>query len=97
MLEDYSLEENDQDPGWEVKAKQQIRRCHLIVVLIGQDTHSAAGVRREVDISRGFQVPIIQVRSNASRKAGFGKVRGAGQEYPWRWNVLDVALVDPGR
>ena len=34
-VEDYSLEESRQDPGWEMKAKQQIRRCHLMVVLIG--------------------------------------------------------------
>ena len=87
-IKDFSLEEDHRDPAWEEKAKQQIRRCSLVVVLLGQDTHSAFGVRKEVDIANSFRKPIIQVQS----KRAHGEVKGTGEVHPWKWKTLMPAL-----
>lgn len=87
-IEDFSLEEDHRDPAWEQKAKQQIRRCSLVVVLLGEDTHNASGVRKEVDIARGFSKPIIQIQS----KRAHAEVKGAGEVYPWKWEKLNPVL-----
>lgn len=50
------------DEAWKNKARNAIRQCDVMVVLIGQDTHDAPGVIVETDIGRGLNKPIIQVR-----------------------------------
>ena len=92
QIRDFSLEEDHRDPQWEEKAKLQIRQCNLVVVLIGEDTHDSDGIRKEVAIANGFQIPIIQIRNKRARTENYGKTKGAGKEYPWKWTVLNPLL-----
>ena len=43
-IRDCSLHGSFPDEAWKNKAMNAIRRCDVVVVLIGQDTHNAQGI-----------------------------------------------------
>lgn len=84
-----SLNEAYPTEEWKDKARQAIRECDVVVILIGQDTHNAPGVKTEVDIARDLGRPIIQIRPHGRPYTG---VSGCGELIPWRWKRINAEL-----
>ena len=53
-IRDHSLHEAYPDEAWKIKARNAIRQCDVVVLLIGQDTQNAPGVIVETDIARSL-------------------------------------------
>ena len=49
---DSSLREDYPDDEWLDKARNLIRQCNIVIVLVGKDTHSAPGVEKEITVTR---------------------------------------------
>ena len=45
-LRNYSLNEAYMENVWKGKAREAIKKCVIVFVLVGQDTHNARGVSR---------------------------------------------------
>ena len=88
-IRDCSLHESYPDETWKNKARNAIRRCDVVVVLIGQDTHNAQGVIVETDMARSFGKSIIQVRPQGRPYNGLTRL---GQPIPWRWSRINTEL-----
>ena len=88
-IRDCSLHESYPDDTWRSKARTAIRRCDVVVVLIGQDTHNAQGVIVETDMARSFGKPIIQVRPQGRPHNGLTRL---DQPIPWRWSRINTEL-----
>ena len=88
-IRDCSLHESYPDEAWKNKARNAIRRCDVVVILIGQDTHNAQGVIVETDMARSFGKPIIQVRPQGRPYNGVTRL---GQPIPWRWSRINSEL-----
>ncbi len=88
-IRDCSLHESYPDEAWKNKARNAIRRCDVVVVLIGQDTHNAQGVIVETDMARSFGKAIIQVRPQGRPYNGLTRL---GQPIPWRWSRINTEL-----
>lgn len=88
-IRDSSLHETYQDEAWKNQARNAIRRCDVVVVLIGQDTHNARGVKVETDMARSFGKPIIQVRPKGRPYNGLTHL---GEPVPWRWKGINTEL-----
>ena len=58
-LEDYSLNEayRPHDESWLKKAREQIDLADIVVVALGDDTHNAPGVIKEVREANQFKKP----------------------------------------
>lgn len=84
-----SLREAYPSREWKSKAKKAIRKCDVVVVLVGQDTQNAPGVRTEVDIALSLGKPIIQIRP---RKWTYGGVPVLEAPMCWRWKRINEAL-----
>ena len=54
------------DEAWKNTARNAIRRCDVVVVLIGQNTHNAPGVIIETDMARSLK----KLSSKSGHKAG---------------------------
>ena len=88
-IRDCSLHETYPDETWKNKARNAIRRCDVMVVLIGQDTHNAPGVIVETDMARSLNKPIIQVRPQHRRYQGLTRL---GEPISWKWRTINAKL-----
>ena len=90
-IEDYSLNEayRPHDNNWVKKARAQISRSDIVIVVTGQDAHNAPGVEKEVTIANQQHKPIFQIRPQGRTS---GPVRGAGEEVPWKWKQINAMV-----
>ena len=80
-----SLHEAYPTSEWQDKARAAIKGCDLVIVLIGQDTHSAKGVEVEVDIANSLGKPIFQVRPRGRPYSGVDDL----EIVPWKWTSIN--------
>ncbi len=78
---DSSLKEAAPEWNWQKKARAAIRRCDLVLVLVGRDTHRAPGVLEEIRIARDEGKLIVQFIGRSSRD--YVRVPRAGKLLAW--------------
>ena len=87
-----SLNQAYPDEAWKNKARQAIRECDVVLVLVGQNTHNASGVLVETDMARSMQKPTIQVLSAKARRNNYEGVPHLEDRIPWKWNAVNRRL-----
>ena len=87
---DHSLKEAAPERDWEKKARAAIARSDLVVVMVGERTHRAPGVLKEVAMARAANVKIVQVIGY--RDGDYTPVPNAGRLYAWNWPNLKKLL-----
>ena len=88
-IRDCSLHESYPDEAWKNKARNAIRRCDVMVVLIGQDTHNAPGVVVETDMARSLGKPVLQIRPQHRPYQGLTRL---GEPIRWKWRTINAKL-----
>ena len=88
-IRNCSLNEEYPDERWKGKAREAIRECHVIIVLIGQDTHNAQGVIVETDIARSLNKPTFQIRPQGRPYNGLTRL---GEPIKWKWKNINAKL-----
>ena len=89
-IEDCSLNEQYRpDESWLKKARNQIKRSDIVIVVVGKDAHSSDGVKKEVEIARQLRKPMFQIRP---QKRTDGAVKGAGEMIPWKWKLINKKI-----
>lgn len=83
---DGSLKEAAPEPRWKEAALNEIRRCDVVVVLVGPQTYKAPGVLAEIAMAREEGKPIVQLIG--SRASGYTRVKGAGRVLAWTQDNL---------
>ena len=84
-----SLREAGPENQWQQLARERIEECDIVVILVGQDTHNASGVRSEVKIARRVGRPIIQVVPRGENYTGVTSVK---RPIPWDWDRINQAI-----
>ena len=90
-LKDYSLKEayRPQDGSWKKKARKWIDLSEIVIVVLGDNTHSSTGVEVEVTIKNQLGRPGLQIRPMTRTS---GRVRGAGDVVVWDWKQIDAKI-----
>jgi len=83
---DGSLKEAAPELRWKEAALKEIRRCDLVVVLVGRHTYKALGVLAEIAMARDEGKPIVQLIG--SRGSPYTHVKGAGRLMAWTQDNL---------
>ena len=83
---DSSLREDYPDDEWLEKARNLIRQCNIVIVLVGEDTHNAPGVKKEIMVTHQEKKPIFQIRNQGKT---WSPVRGARELILWKWDKID--------
>ena len=91
-LRNYSLNEAYMENVWKGKAREAIKKCVIVFVLVGQDTHNARGVLVETDIARSLKKPIVQILSKKSRRYNYEGVPHIKDRIPWKWTTIDAKI-----
>ena len=89
IIDESLNEQYHPDPLWLNKARKQIALSDIVIVVVGEDTHNAPGVEKEITVTHQLGKPIFQVRP---QKRTAGEVRGAGEVIPWRWRQIERRL-----
>ncbi len=87
QIVDCSLHEAAPEPEWELYAREKIQQSDMVLVLLGQHTHQASGVLREVEIAHELDKPIAQLIAHADRDCP--PLKQAGRLYRWSWSNLN--------
>ena len=89
---DFSLNEAyHPDAQWLKKARKQITRSDIVIVVVGEDTHNAPGVEKEVMIANELKKPMFQIRP---QKRMAGEVRGGGDVIRWEWKRINAKIAE---
>lgn len=87
-----SLDKAYDDEAWKDKAREAIRACDVVFVLVGQNTHNAPGVLVETDIARSLNKPTIQVLSEKARRRNYQGLTHLEDRIPWKWDLINRRL-----
>jgi len=83
---DWSMKEAAPQRNWEQEAERRIKQCDIVIVMVGQQTHKAQGVLKEVQFAREAGIPIVQII--AYKEGNYTAVPNAGRLYRWNWENL---------
>ena len=90
-INDVSLQQAT--PEWQQKARAAIEGCDVFIIILGDHTHQAQGVKRELRMARDLGKKRFQLR----KKGQFPTpLDGAGEVVSWRWKNLKRRLSSPG-
>ena len=89
-IRNFSINEPYREDQWEQKARANIERCDVVIILIGPDTHNAPGIKTEVRIARRLSKPIFQIKPQKRSYNGVADV----DMIPWKWGRIDRKLDD---
>jgi Thoeris protein ThsB, TIR-like domain len=87
---DVSLKEAAPEKDWEAKAKTNISKAEIVIVMVGPKTYKAPGVLKEVKIANDLKKKIIQIIGY--KDGDYTRVEGAGILYSWNWENLKRLL-----
>jgi len=87
---DHSLKEAAPERNWEAKARAAIARSDIVIVMVGNDTHRAGGVLKEITMAREAGVQVVQVIGH--KDGDYTPVPNAGRLYAWNWQNLKKLL-----
>jgi len=94
-LADHSIKES-LSGDWKEKAKVRIKKTDLMIVICGENTHTATGVSAELKIAQDHAVPYFLLKGYSDKICL--KPTAAlytDKVYPWTWSNLK-ALVGGG-
>lgn len=78
--------------NWQQEARKAIEACDVFVVLLGEYTHEARGVRREAKMAKDLGKTRFQLRKKGHWPRS---VDGAGEVVAWKWKNLKKRLSTP--
>ena len=76
--------------NWEAEAEARIKRADIVVVLVGENTHKAPGVLKEVAITRRLGKPIVQIIGY--KDSNPTAVPNGGRLLRWTWPNMTSVL-----
>lgn len=79
------------DSQWLNKARKQIALSDIVIVVLGEDTHNAPGVIKEVGEANQLKKPMFQIRP---QRRTSGEVRGAGDVIRWKWKAINAKIAE---
>lgn len=83
---DGSLKEAAHEPRWKEAALKEIRRCDVVVVLVGRYTYKAPRVLAEIAMARDEGKAIVQLIG--CQGSEYTRVKGAGRVMSWTQSNL---------
>ncbi len=89
-ISDYSLKEAAPEKFWERKADNAIAKSDIVLVIVGEKTHCAQGVLKEIAMANARNKKVIQIVGYKNKN--YTPVAGAGRLYRWSWKNLQNLL-----
>ena len=92
VLQDKSLPAARHDEKWRREVKERIKDSHVVIVLLGPDTHNAPGVLDELSLASEAERPVVQLMPQGQNYGLAGKYRAVCK---YKWTRVNHMLRDP--
>ena len=91
--EDWSSKETLPQATWERQLENKIRRCHLMIVLVGKSMATAIGVRKEIVFAKRNDVPFFGVYvDGAGTRSNLPAGLNRNRTISWDWGSIANAI-----
>ena len=89
---DKSLPSAQHDERWRQMARERIGASHVVIVLLGPDSHNAPGVKDELSLAGEFRCPVVQLMPQDKNYGLVAKDRAVCE---YKWDTINRMLRDP--
>ena len=86
-IEDWSSKKKLPERQWEKLIEEKVKKCNLLIVLVGKKTYSATGVKKEIQFANSNNVPIFGIyvdEANSTSSLPSGLTRN--RTVKWKWD-----------
>lgn len=88
-MEDWSVKEPWNQFEWKARCLTKIKRCDLVIVMVGEKTFSCSGVQAEIAMAKEARIPVVGIQGYPNKTCP--KPNGLDGYYPWTWeNVKNL-------
>lgn len=95
-ITDMSIKEPIDDK-WKDKARIRIKGCDVVIVICGEQTHTATGVSAELKIAQEESVPYFLLHGRKDKTCTKPTAaKETDKKYNWTWDNLKI-LINGGR
>jgi hypothetical protein len=92
-VEDWSSKEELDQKKWEEIIESKIKKCNMLIVLVGKKMGSATGVAKEIAFAKTHEVPIFGVYVDGANTLSIlpdGLARN--RTISWTWDGIAAAV-----
>ena len=93
-MEDWSVKEPWNQSEWKEKCLSKIKRCDLMIVMVGEKTSTCSGVKAEIEMAKEAKIPVVGLKGYKDKKCP--RPDGLEGYYVWTWDNVK-SLVNGGR
>lgn len=88
-IEDWSAKSSMPENEWEKIVEDKIKKCNMIIVLVGKYMASAIGVKKEIQMAQNNNVPIFGVYvDEANTSSNLPDVLPRSSVIKWEWGKI---------
>lgn len=100
-IQDWSAKSSMPQSKWETIVEGKIKKCNMVIVLVGKYMASSTGVKKEVKMAKNNNVPVFGVYvgdANTSSNLPDGLARSKVVKWEWEKiaNMIDK-MMDEGK
>lgn len=83
-IEDWSVKEPWNQNDWKDKCLTKIKRCDLVIVMVGEKTYACSGVKAEIGMAKEAKVPVVGIQGYKDKTCP--RPDGLEGYYNWTWD-----------
>lgn len=90
---DWSAKSSMPQSKWEEIVNDKIKKCNMLIVLVGKTMASATGVAKEIEMAKNNDVPVFGVYvGGADDESNLPKGLKRGRTISWEWDKIAKAI-----
>lgn len=88
-IQDWSSKEELAQSRWQDIIENKLKRCNMMIVLVGRSTSTAIGVHREIEMAQRNNIPFFGVYvDGASASSTLPPSLTRSRVIPWTWDGI---------
>lgn len=92
-IEDWSSKAHLPQNEWERRIEEKIRKCNMLIVLVGRHMSSAGGVAKEIAFANANNIPVFGVYvDSANTLSTLPTGLSRGRVISWEWDKIASAI-----
>lgn len=92
-IEDWSSKRRLPEKEWEKLIEEKVKKCNLLIVLVGKKAYSATGVKKEIRFAINNDVPIFGVYvDGANTLTPLPNGLKRNRTIKWTWDGISDAI-----